>query len=255
MGEGGRTVVREGLARRQTGEKDFRWRGEDITRLEGFTDSVFAFAVTLLVVSLEVPDTFDELLKTMRGFLAFAICFYLLLIVWYDHYKYFRRYGLNDSPTLWLNSALLFIMLMYVYPLKFLFTLLMSELFGYADTETIEASQLPLLMVIYGAGFVAVQAIFVIMYLRAYRLRADLELDALELSVTREEIQGYLLSAAVGLLSMAIAIVGGPTTISLSGYVYLLLLPVLTINGRVMDARRSRDRAAQKAAGTEDGGS
>jgi uncharacterized membrane protein len=255
MGEGRPTVVRESLARRQTGEEDFRWRGEDITRLEGFTDSVFAFAVTLLVVSLEVPDTFDELLRTMRGFLAFAICFYLLMIVWYDHYKYFRRYGLNDTPTLWLNSALLFIMLMYVYPLKFLFTLLMSELFGYAATETIKASQLPLLMVIYGAGFVAVQAIFVIMYLRAYGLRTVLELDALELSVTREEIQGYLLTAAIGLLSMAIAVLGGPATVNLSGYAYLLILPVLAINGRVMGRRRNRLKAAHTTAETRDGGS
>jgi len=255
MGGGRRTVVRESLARRQTAEEDFRWRGEDITRLEGFSDAVFAFAVTLLVVSLEVPKTFDELLTTMRGFVAFAICFYLLLIVWYDHYKYFRRYGLNDTPTLWLNSTLLFIMLMYVYPLKFLFTLLMSELFGYADTETIELSQFPLLMVIYGAGFVAVQAVFVIMYLRAYSLRADLELDALELSVTREEIQGFLLNAAVGLLSMAVAVLGGPDRVDWSGYVYLLLFPLLTINGRVMSSRRRRNKVAQTSAGTEGSGS
>src|SRR5215207_2388092 len=255
MGGGRRTMVRDSLARRHTGEEDFRWRGEDITRLEGFSDAVFAFAVTLLVVSLEVPKTFDELLTTMPGFLAFALCFYLLLIVWYDHYKYFRRYGLNDTPTLWLNSTLLFIMLMYVYPLKFLFTLLMSELFDYADTETIELSQFPLLMVIYGAGFVAVQAVFVIMYLRAYRLRADLELDALELSVTREEIQGFLLNAAVGLLSMCFAVLGSPVMVSLSGYVYLLLFPLQTINGRVMDARRERTKTARATAESEDGGS
>jgi len=255
MGGGRRTVVRESLARRQTGEEDFRWRGEDITRLEGFSDAVFAFAVTLLVVSLEVPKTFDELLTTMRGFLAFALCFYLLLLVWYDHYKYFRRYGLNDTPTLWLNSALLFITLMYVYPLKFLFTLLVSELFGFAETETIELSQFPLLMVIYGAGFVAVQAVFVIMYLRAYSLRADLELDALELSVTREEIQGFLLNAAVGLLSMAVAVLGGPDRVDWSGYVYLLLFPLLTINGRVMSSRRRRNKVAQTSAGTEGSGS
>jgi uncharacterized membrane protein len=255
MGGGRPTVVRESLARRQTGEEDFRWRGEDITRLEGFTDSVFAFAVTLLVVSLEVPDTFDELLTTMRGFVAFAICFYLLLIVWYDHYRYFRRYGLNDTPTLWLNSALLFIMLMYVYPLKFLFTLLMSELFGFADTETIKTSQIPLLMIIYGAGFVAVQAIFVIMYLRAYRLRADLELDALELSVTREEIQGFLINAAVGLLSMCFAVLVSPFMIALSGYTYLLLFPLQTINGRVMGARRKRTKNARTTAESDDDGS
>jgi Endosomal/lysosomal potassium channel TMEM175 len=79
---GGQTVVREGLARRQGGEEDFRWRGEDVSRIEAFTDAVFAFAVTLLVVSLEVPRTFEELLVAMRSFFAFAICFALVLLVW-----------------------------------------------------------------------------------------------------------------------------------------------------------------------------
>src|ERR671916_1290586 len=202
---GERAVVREGLARRRVGEEGFRWRGEDVSRIEGFSDAVFAFAVTLLVVSLEVPKTFDELLATMQGFFAFAICFYLLYIVWYEHYKYFRRYGLSDFLTLCLNAALLFLVLMYVYPLKFLFTLLIDELFGFAENETIEPSQWPQLLAIYGAGFVAIQLVFVLMYLRAYSLRATLELDARELSVTREEIQGSLLNISVGLASVAIA--------------------------------------------------
>ena len=60
-------------------------------------------------------------------------------------------------------------------------------------------------MVIYGAGFVAIQLVFVLMYLRAYSLRATLELDARELSVTREEMQGFLLNVLVGLASVAIA--------------------------------------------------
>jgi uncharacterized membrane protein len=236
-------VVREGLARRQGGEEDFRWRGEDVSRIEGFSDAVFAFAVTLLVVSLEVPDNFDELLATMRGFFAFAICFYLLLIVWYEHYKYFRRYGLNDTPTLFLNAALLFITLMYVYPLKFLFTLLIDELFGFAEKETIELSQFPLLMVIYGAGFVAVQLVFMLMYLRAYSLRTALGLDASELSVTREETQGCLLNISVGLASVAIAVLGGAETVAWAGYVYILLFPLQTINGRVMGSRRRKLRS------------
>ena len=36
-------------------EKDFCWRAGEITRLEAFCDVVFGFAITLLVVSLEVP--------------------------------------------------------------------------------------------------------------------------------------------------------------------------------------------------------
>ena len=244
-GLGERMTVRGGLARRQGGEEDFRWRGEDVSRIEGFSDAVFAFAVTLLVVSLEVPKTFEELLQTMRGFFAFAICFYLLLIVWYEHYKFFRRYGLNDTRTLFLNSALLFLVLMYVYPLKFLFTMLIDQLFGFAQNETIEPSQFPLLMVIYGAGFVTIQLVFVLMYLRAYSLRPALELDARELSVTREEIQGSLLNISVGLASVAIAVIGGAATVAWAGYAYLLLFPLQAINGRVMGSRRRKGESAQ----------
>ena len=254
-GGGGLEVVREGLARRRVGEGGFRWRGEDVSRIEAFTDAVFAFAVTLLVVSLEVPKTFEELLVDMRGFFAFAICFFLLLFVWYEHYKFFRRYGLRDIPTIWLNSALLFLVLFYVYPLKFLFTLWMNQLFGFSENEMIEASQVPLLMLIYGAGFIAIQLVFVLMYLRAYSLRGALGLGAHELSVTREEIQGYLLNVAVGLASVAIAIFGGEGVVSLAGYVYLLVFPLQTINGRVMDSRRRKTSRLSSPSGEEDLGS
>ena len=236
-------MVRERLARRRVGEEDFRWRGEGISRTEGFSDAVFAFAVTLLVVSLEVPKTFDELLATMRGFFAFAICFALLLFVWYDHYKFYRRFGLSDITTLGLNGALLFLVLLYVYPLKFLFTMLIDEWMGFDQNEMIETSQIPLLLVVYGAGFVAIQLVFALMYLRAYSLRDSLKLDARELSVTREEIQGFLLNIAVGLLSMAIAVLGGIDAVAWAGYAYLLLFPLQTTNGRLMASRRRKLRS------------
>src|SRR5882724_10028464 len=111
-------------------EKHFRWRAGEITRLEAFCDVVFGFAITLLVVSLEVPHSFGELLNAMRGFLPFAACFAQFVLIWITHYRFSRRYGLEDGYTVFLNVLLLFIVLFYVYPLKFLFTHLLGSLVG-----------------------------------------------------------------------------------------------------------------------------
>lgn len=243
-------MLRRRLAQRQNeGEEGFSWRGQEVLRIEGFSDAVFAFAVTLLVVSLEVPNTFDELLATMRGFFAFAICFWMLFVVWAEHYKFFRRYGLKDNFTMSLSAVLLFFVLFYVYPLKFLFTAVMDQLLGFSTqlgsstgdiVETIEPGQWPLLMAIFGAGFVVVQLVFALLYWRAYALRDVLELDTYEASITRQEIQGFLLLTGVGLASIAIALLGGEEWAGWAGWTYLLIWPLMTIHGRIMARRRRK---------------
>ena len=75
-------------------------RHREVSRIEGFSDAVFGFAITLLVVSLEVPKTFSELLTAMRGFPAFAVCFAMLFQVWWRHYRFFRAYDLEDRPVI-----------------------------------------------------------------------------------------------------------------------------------------------------------
>jgi uncharacterized membrane protein len=103
-------MIREKLIESEIGlSRKFRMRGREVSRVEALSDAVFGFAITLLVVSLEVPRTFDALMEMMRGFVAFAICFAMLILVWYQQYKFFRRYGLNDALTFVLNAALLFV--------------------------------------------------------------------------------------------------------------------------------------------------
>src|SRR3954453_18096505 len=164
----------------------FRLRGEEVTRLEAFSDTVFGFALTLLVVSLDVPRTFGDLTNAMRGFPAFAICFILLALIWNSHYKFCRRYGLDDGTARFLSCVLLFVVLFYVYPLKFLFNLSITGiLFGAGPLISITASQLTSLLVIYGLGFAAVYLALTLLYLHAWRLRETLELTQLERFDTR----------------------------------------------------------------------
>ena len=230
--------MRRQLAQQGFGaDRGFRWRGGEISRLEGLSDAVFAFAVTLLVVSLEVPETFDQLLQVLRGFFAFAVCFAILFWVWYDHYRFFRRYGLADGITTILTGVLLFIVLFYVYPMKFLFTTLFDQMLGDALANAIERRQVPQLMLVYGAGFIAVQLVFILLYLHAYRLADSLELDDYERLTTRSELQGFGLNILIGLASIAIVTVGGPDAAFWSGMAYMLIMPAQTVNGRLMRTR------------------
>lgn len=225
-------MLRETISKRTVARQtDFRWRGNEITRIEGFSDAVFAFAVTLLVVSLEVPQTFNELLSAMRGFVAFAICFGLLASIWYYHYVFFRRYGLQDRYTILLNTILLFVVLFYVYPLKFVFTLLINQILGDTTVQLtngiiepmIEPNQGALLFVIYGVGYIAISLVFALMYYHAYRQHEQLELTKLEVLDTLTSMRALLLDCGVGVLSVAIALIGGEDYTAVAGFTYFLI--------------------------------
>lgn len=212
-------------------EPGFRWRGAEVTRLEGFSDAVFAFSVTLLVVSLEVPKTFAELMTAMRGFVAFGVCFAVLANVWFNHVRFFRRYGLQTPWVVFLNCSLLFFVLFYVYPLKFLFG---AVVFG---GGAIEPSEARILFVIYGSGFAALSLVLALLYSHAWSKRSALALNALELARTRRSLIDNAAMVLVGLLSILLALALPLNLVGLAGYFYFVIPAYFVFAGMVFGKR------------------
>lgn len=229
----------------------FRYRGKNQTRLEAFTDAAFALAITLILLSSSVPSTYQELSASMRNVIPFGGCVVLVIIIWYQHYIYFLRYGLQDLKTIVLNAFLIFLILVYVYPLKFLFVVLQNlyagiltgnqDLINYTFTNMITFDDTRSLMMIYGVGAGLIFLTFALMYKHALSKTNDLELDEYERFQSVSGMRINLLMAAIPFFSALIALTGmfGQWNFLVSGIAYMLYPPVMIINGRIRGKKRT----------------
>jgi uncharacterized membrane protein len=224
-------------------EAHFHWRGREVSRIEGFSDAVFGFAITLLVVALEVPQSFDGLMEVVRGFPAFVVCFAFLMLFWNSHYRFFRRYGLEDRLTRFLTILILLLVMFSVYPLKFLFGAILS--FGSAHAPHIETvAQLKFIYRIYGLGFASIWGLYALLEWHGLRLGAALRLSPAERLVGRESLVGYVINVVVCGISVALS--GFDVGNGTPGYAYGILAPLLTANG-IWHGRAIRRLAAEHA--------
>ena len=211
----------------------FRYRSHEVSRLEAFSDVIFGFALSLIVISLEVPKTYDALMETMRGVVPFAFCFVIFIGLWFAHHEFFKRYALQDKITIFLNIVLLFVILFYVYPLKFMFVLMAAGMFGHP--VAVPEWQAQTLFLIYGAGFAAVNWLLAGMYWHAGRQKS-LELNVVEQHDTRESVYDYFFTGCFGIVSILLAY----TAIHLAGPVYFLLFIPKTAVPWIMGVKRSK---------------
>jgi uncharacterized membrane protein len=188
----------------------FRLRGEAVTRLETFVDAAFAFAVTLLVVSFDrVPGTFAELMDAVRRVPAFLAGFAMLATFWAAHDRFSRRFGLEDGTVLVLSLSLVAVVLVYIFPLRILMAAMMAFFTGgWAPTELHidNIADLRALYLVYGGGFLAMNALLVALNHHGMRRAEALRLDALERWLARAERDAFLLLGTPALLSIALAL-------------------------------------------------
>ncbi len=220
-------------------------RHREVSRLEGFSDAVFGFALTLLVVSLEIPQDFAQLRVQMAGFVPFALMFAMVCWIWYEHNVFFLRYVLQGPWTVFLNIVLLFVVLFYVYPLKFLTISIVGGLLGLAGRPTIADGEWAELMLLYSSGVLVIFTVFVLLHWHAWRQRHALGLDELERLQLKSGATGHALSAGIAVVSLVLLAM--PIGSMWSGLVYCLMGPVHGWNGyrfgRASDRLRARTSA------------
>jgi uncharacterized membrane protein len=191
-------------------------------------------------VSLAVPPTFDALLTSLAGIPAFAVSFGLLAYIWYAQYAYFRRYDFEDTLVVVLNLALLFVVLVYVYPLKFLYATVFNP-----SLATLRPGQVPQLFTVYGVGFAAVFTLLTLLYLHAYRSRTSLSLSGLQVYEARAAVILYASIAGIGILSALIAL-ALPDQGSIAGLVYFLIAVPSVVAGTLVGRRRRFEARAPR---------
>ena len=85
-----------------------------MSRVEAFSDSVFAFAITLLVINLRVPTTIttnkdinDYLIHLWPTLIAFILSFWVIYRFWNGHVRIFKYYKEASPQFLRLNAFFL----------------------------------------------------------------------------------------------------------------------------------------------------
>lgn len=215
-------------------------RKHKISRLEEFSDAVFGFALTLLALSSGVPSSYRDLMTVLNGIPAFACSFALVVWIWHEHDTFFERYPLDDGPTTVINSALLFVVLVYVYPLKFMFESFMHQVFGLSSRDIVGMSlnELATASILYGLGFFILMSLYMLLYLHAYRRRDALNLGQLETFDTLSLAGHHAVSASVGLFAMLFAVVAPVTLAFLSPSSFALMGPAHWFYGRQREKAR-----------------
>ena len=221
-------------------QNQFTIRGENPTRLENFSDAVFAFSITLLMISLEVPKTFTQILSLTDELIAFAVTIVPLFIIWHQHRIFFRRYGLDDKVILKWNTVLLFIVLIFIFPLKFL-SLFLIRFVGYiffdgenVFTNMIEGEQVPWLMVYYGIAAIGILFVFSRFYKHAMKMKDELQLNSYEYNLTHYYKRLFTHLCFVPLLSITFVLIFMQVNITIasivSGLLYALTGIVVSTN-------------------------
>jgi uncharacterized membrane protein len=227
---------------------DFTERGGAPTRYDAFLDAAFAFSVSLLVIAgNEVPDSVPKLLQALQAIPAFAASFAMVVLFWDAHETWTRRFGLQDAVARRLGLLLVFLVLVFVYPLKMMFGTFFAWISQGAlgtrfNIETL--LDLQIMFYTYGIAYGLLGSVMALLYWHAWRQRTELALSPTEIDTTR--LHGWrwsflpIFSAISCLCAWSLPTRPAVWQLGIPGLVYF----GISIAHRLLDRHRRRTRRA-----------
>ncbi|MEO7072408.1 MAG: TMEM175 family protein [Rhodanobacter sp.] len=211
--------------------------GIEAGRLDAFVDGAFAFTLTLLLIGGgAVPHDAAELMRTLTGIPAFAVCFSLIAYFWHGHVRWRRHVPDADKAGLVLSLLLVFFALIFVFPLHMMFASVFNNLSGGllpSEFKLRGPDELRALYVVYGIAFTCMAGTLVLLFGRAARVAREAGQSSLD---ARLERLVWTVPAVLGLLS-ALCAVALPTSApqiywGLPGMLYSLMFLIGPLSTR-----------------------
>jgi uncharacterized membrane protein len=162
-------------------------------RLEAFSDGVFAVAITLLVLEINVPggeNLWHQLKEEWPSFASFFVSFWVIGIIWVNHHGVIDHLKRADRGVLYLNL----LVLMSVVLIPFATALMAEHLKSGADEHVAAA--------VYAGAFVLMAVAFGVLWEYITRHR-----DTLGVELTDEEVRRRSLAFQIGNPFYAIAVI------------------------------------------------
>jgi uncharacterized membrane protein len=165
------------------------------SRLEAFSDGVFAVAITFLVFNLKAPvvdhgSLWSALVDEWPFFASYAVSFLIIGIIWVNHHAIFHQLAHLDRPLMFLNLVLL----MFVVLIPFT-TALLAQYIQAGSNSHVAAAVYSLTMtgMSFAFGFIWGYAVF-----HPHVLRPYVDPDAARASLPRFTIGSFIYIGTVG---------------------------------------------------------
>jgi uncharacterized membrane protein len=176
------------------------------SRLEAFSDGVYAIAITLLVLDIAVPavsgdDLFDAILDEWPSYLGYVVSFSTIGALWLAHAAVTEYLDRADSTLVRLNLLLLLVVSFIPFP-----TRLLADYMGEDDAGRLSTT-------LYGLTFLVASALTAVLWRYGVRrglVRPDVADEEIRV-VTRRltpGLAGYLLFIGLGVVLPVVAVLG-----------------------------------------------